>query len=102
MICPFRLDAEKKLLLRDELPVPLQLKAFELLLALVRQSQQVVLKDDLLKTVWPDTFVEESNLAQQVFVLRRILGAGDHYNVLFLCKGNSAHSIKAEGLKNAR
>ena len=61
---PFRLDPGKRILLRDNQPVPLQLKAFETLLVLVRHSEQVVLKDDLMKTVWPDTFVEESNLAQ--------------------------------------
>ncbi|HLZ41856.1 MAG TPA: winged helix-turn-helix domain-containing protein [Candidatus Sulfotelmatobacter sp.] len=72
---PFRLDPEKRLLLRDEEPVPLQLKAFDTLLVLVRHSQQVVLKDELMKAVWPDTFVEESNLAQNIFVLRKTLAA---------------------------
>jgi eukaryotic-like serine/threonine-protein kinase len=77
---PFRLDSNKRVLLRNNEPVPLQMKAFETLLVLVRNSQQVVLKDDLMKTVWPDTFVEESNLAQNIFVLRKTLGeaAGDH------------------------
>src|SRR5579863_6613163 len=77
---PFRLDSGKRLLLRDNQPVPLQLKAFETLLALVRSGEQVVLKDDLMKAVWPDTFVEESNLAQNIFVLRKTLGTtvGDH------------------------
>ena len=70
---PFRLDPEKRLLLRDDEPVPLQLKAFDTLLVLVRHSQQVVLKDELMKAVWPDTFVEESNLAQNIFVLRKTL-----------------------------
>lgn len=72
---PFRLDPGKRLLLRDNQPVPLQPKAFETLLALVRTSEQVVLKDDLMKIVWPDTFVEESNLAQNIFLLRKTLGA---------------------------
>src|SRR5271157_6531688 len=77
---PFQLDPEKRLLLRENQPVPLQLKAFETLLVLVRHSEQVVLKDDLMKAVWPDTFVEESNLAQNIFVLRKTLGdtVGDH------------------------
>lgn len=77
---PFRLDPGKRLLLRDNQPVPLQLKAFETLLVLVRNSEQVVLKDHLMKSVWPDTFVEESNLAQNIFVLRKTLGeaAGEH------------------------
>jgi TolB-like protein/DNA-binding winged helix-turn-helix (wHTH) protein len=77
---PFRLDPGKRLLLRDNKPVPLQLKAFETLLLLVRNSEQVVLKDELMKALWPDTFVEESNLAQNIFVLRKTLGEtpGDH------------------------
>ncbi len=77
---PFRLDSSKRVLLRDNHPVPLQLKAFETLLVLVRNSEQVVLKDELMKAVWPDTFVEESNLAQNIFVLRKTLDetAADH------------------------
>lgn len=72
---PFRLDPEKRLLLRNDEPIPLQLKAFDTLLVLVRHSQQVVLKDELMRAVWPDTFVEESNLAQNIFVLRKTLAA---------------------------
>lgn len=73
---PFRLDADKRVLLRDDQPVPLQMKAFETLLVLVRNGQQVVLKDELMKAVWPDTFVDESNLAQNIFVLRKALRGG--------------------------
>jgi DNA-binding winged helix-turn-helix (wHTH) protein/tetratricopeptide (TPR) repeat protein len=71
---PFQLDPGKRLLLRENQTVPLQLKAFETLLVLVRNSEQVVLKDDLMKAVWPNTFVEESNLAQNIFMLRKTLG----------------------------
>src|ERR1700722_12182816 len=71
---PFRLDPERLLLLRDNQPVALPPKAFETLLVLIRRSETVVLKDDLMKSVWPDTFVEESNLAQNIFVLRKSLG----------------------------
>ena len=71
---PFRIDPDQRVLLRENQPVPLQSKAFDVLLALVQNSEKVVLKDDLLKTVWPGTFVEESNLAQNIFVLRKLLG----------------------------
>ena len=71
---PFRVDPEQRLLLRDEEPVPLSPKTFDLLLILVLRSGQVVLKDDLMKLLWPNTFVEESNLGQQVFQLRKVLG----------------------------
>ena len=87
---PFRLDPGKRLLLRDNQPVPIQLKAFETLLVLVRNSEQVVLKDDLMKTVWPDTFVEESNLTQNIFVLRKTLsteGGNQRYIVTIPGRG---------------
>jgi eukaryotic-like serine/threonine-protein kinase len=76
---PFRVDPYQRLLLRNNQTIPLQPKAFDTLLVLVQNSGKVVLKEDLIKTVWPDTFVEESNLTQNIFVLRKILEepAGD-------------------------
>ncbi len=74
---PFRLNPAQRLLLRDERPIPLQPKAFETLLMLVRNSERVVLKDELLNAVWADTCVEESNLTQNIFVLRKALGDVD-------------------------
>jgi DNA-binding winged helix-turn-helix (wHTH) protein/TolB-like protein/Tfp pilus assembly protein PilF len=71
---PFRLDTTERLLLRDGHPVPLTPKAYEMLLALVQRSGHIVEKDELLKEVWPDSFVEEGNLTQYVFSLRRALG----------------------------
>lgn len=71
---PFRVDPMQRLLLRDEQPIPLSPKAFDLLLVLLQRSGEVVLKDDLMKTLWPDTFVEESNLGQHVFQIRKALG----------------------------
>ena len=55
--------------MRDQEPVTLSPKAFETLLVLAQHSQRVVLKDDLMKTLWPDTFVEESDLSQHIFLL---------------------------------
>jgi DNA-binding winged helix-turn-helix (wHTH) protein len=71
---PFRLDPEKELLLRDSDAIPLAPKAFQVLLVLVRSKKEVVTKDELLKAVWPDTFVEETNLSRNVFLLRKALG----------------------------
>jgi eukaryotic-like serine/threonine-protein kinase len=71
---PFRIDPEQRLLLRDEQPVALSPKAFDLLMVLIQSGGQILLKDDLMKTLWPDTFVEESNLGQHVFQLRKALG----------------------------
>jgi eukaryotic-like serine/threonine-protein kinase len=71
---PFRMDPDKQTLLRENDPVPVTPKAFETLLALVRRSRDVVSKEELLKEVWPDSFVEESNLSQNIFLLRKALG----------------------------
>src|SRR5262245_43107196 len=71
---PFRLDTADRLLLRDGQHVPLTPKAFETLLILVENCGHVIDKDELLKKVWPDTFVEEVNLAKNVSYLRKILG----------------------------
>jgi Tol biopolymer transport system component/DNA-binding winged helix-turn-helix (wHTH) protein len=71
---PFRLSPEEPLLLRDGEPVSLPLKAYGVLGVLVRNSGYVVTKDELMDEVWPDQAVEESNLTQNISVLRRALG----------------------------
>ncbi len=71
---PFALHAASRLLVRDGAVVPLTSKAFETLLALVRRGGAVVSKDELLRQVWPNAVVEESNLTQTIFTLRRALG----------------------------
>ncbi len=70
----FRLDTSERVLLRDLDPVPLTPKVFDILLALVERGGHIVEKDDLMKKVWPNTFVEEGNLTQNVSVLRKALG----------------------------
>lgn len=71
---PFRVDPEKEILQRDGNAIPLQPKTFQILLVLIRHNQELVTKDDLMKAVWPDTFVEEANLSRNVFMLRKALG----------------------------
>jgi eukaryotic-like serine/threonine-protein kinase len=71
---PFCMDPDKQTLLRENVVVPVTPKAFETLLVLVRRSRDVVSKEELLKEVWPDSFVEESNLSQNIFLLRKALG----------------------------
>lgn len=71
---PFRLDATERLLLRDGQHVPLTPKAFETLMALVENGGHVIDKDELIKKIWPNTFVEEVNLAKNISSLRKILG----------------------------
>jgi len=70
----FRLDPQERLLLRNGQPVPLPPRVFDTLLLLVQNSGHLVLKDDLMKTLWPDSFVEEVNLSQNVSMLRKVLG----------------------------
>jgi DNA-binding winged helix-turn-helix (wHTH) protein/TolB-like protein len=70
----FRLDTGERVLLRDRDLVPLTPKVFDILLTLVEHGGHVVQKDELMKKVWPDTFVEEGNLTQNVSVLRKALG----------------------------
>jgi eukaryotic-like serine/threonine-protein kinase len=71
---PFRVDAERCVLLRENEPVPLTQKGFETLLVLIQNREETVSKDLLLKKVWPDTFVEEANLTQHISMLRKALG----------------------------
>ncbi len=73
----FRLDAHERLLLCEGRPVPLTSKAFDTLLALVERSGRLVTKDELLRSVWPDAFVEENNLAQAISAVRRALAKGE-------------------------
>ena len=71
---PFALHVATRLLMRDREVVPVTSKAFETLLVLVRHAGRVVGKDELLRDVWPDAVVEESNLTQTIFMLRKALG----------------------------
>jgi serine/threonine protein kinase len=70
---PFRLDPGDGLLTLEGKPVPLAPKAFEALLMLVENAGHAVDKDDLMRRLWPGTFVEEANVAKQVSLLRKIL-----------------------------
>jgi DNA-binding winged helix-turn-helix (wHTH) protein/TolB-like protein/Flp pilus assembly protein TadD len=71
---PFRLDTRKRLLLCDQKPVALPSKAYDALVVLVTNSGQVIEKDELIKRVWPNSFVEEANLTVCISALRKALG----------------------------
>ncbi len=73
---PFRLIPEERQLLRDNQPVPLTPKCFDLLVVLVENTGHLIEKDQLLKRIWPDSFVEEANLSVNMSALRRALGEG--------------------------
>lgn len=72
----FRLNATERLLQHRGQEISLPPKAFDLLLTLVARHGQVVTKEELLNEVWPDSFVEESNLKVYVSTLRKVLGEG--------------------------
>lgn len=73
----YRMEPAERLLLRDGVPVPLEPKVFETLLVLIRHEGRLVTKDQLMKEVWPDTFVEESNLVRHISILRKALSRAD-------------------------
>jgi DNA-binding winged helix-turn-helix (wHTH) protein/tetratricopeptide (TPR) repeat protein len=79
---PFRLDPAEKILWRDGQPVPLTPKAFDTLLILVERGGRLVEKDELIRRLWPDSFVEENSLSQNIYLLRKALekdGQGIRY-----------------------
>src|SRR6185503_14033827 len=72
----FRLDADERVLLRDGLPVALGPKVIDTLIALVENAGHIVEKGDLIRRVWPDSFVEEGSLTKNISILRRVLEDG--------------------------
>ena len=78
----FRVDAQERLLFKENREVPLTPKVFDTLLVLLENSGHVLTKKELMQQVWPDSFVEENNLAQNISILRKALGEGkegEHY-----------------------
>jgi WD40 repeat protein/DNA-binding winged helix-turn-helix (wHTH) protein len=78
----FRLDVAKRILIRQGQPLALAPKVFDTLLFLVQNSGRILEKDELMKAIWPESFVEEGNLSQNIFVLRKILGDDRNGNSL--------------------
>jgi DNA-binding winged helix-turn-helix (wHTH) protein/tetratricopeptide (TPR) repeat protein len=70
---PFQLDAERLLLLDRGVPIPIGPKVVETLLALIEHPGEVLTKGTLLSRIWPEGYVDEANLAQNVYVLRKCL-----------------------------
>ncbi|HYL47165.1 MAG TPA: winged helix-turn-helix domain-containing protein [Candidatus Limnocylindrales bacterium] len=71
---PFRLNPQKRILLREGEVVALTPKALEILLALVENHGEVLVKEELMQDIWPDTIVEEGNLNRNISTLRKVLG----------------------------
>ncbi|HEV8041010.1 MAG TPA: winged helix-turn-helix domain-containing protein [Bryobacteraceae bacterium] len=71
---PFRLEPEEHLLLREGRPAALTPKAFDLLVLLVQNQSRLIAKDEIMRAVWPDSFVEDANITVLISALRKVLG----------------------------
>src|SRR5579863_9208862 len=93
----FELNPSARAFLRNGMPILVSPKAFEVLTYLVINPGRVVTKDELLKAVWPDSFVEEGNLAQHISWLRKAMGDRSHYIVTVPGRGYQfAAKVRAE------
>ncbi len=75
----FRLNGREKNLWRGSELVPLPPKVFDTLLVLVQRADSIVSKEEMLNAVWTDSFVEESNLSQNIYTLRQVLGRDEKF-----------------------
>ena len=96
---PYRIDTVERRLLRGDEPVPLTPKAYDTLLALVENAGHGLEKDELMRRVWPDTFVEESSLARNISTLRKALGDEDGQYIETLPKRGYRFAAPVEELQ---
>jgi DNA-binding winged helix-turn-helix (wHTH) protein/tetratricopeptide (TPR) repeat protein len=73
----FQVDTQSRLLIRDGERVQIPPKSADLLIALLDRNGELVAKEELIDALWPNTFVEENNLAKHVFLLRKTLGENE-------------------------
>jgi DNA-binding winged helix-turn-helix (wHTH) protein/tetratricopeptide (TPR) repeat protein len=99
---PFRVDLVKRLLLRGDEPVSLSPKDFDLLLALVQHHGEVLVKEELLEGVWPDTVVEEGNLNRHISTLRKTLGESPNEHEYIVTVPGRGYRFVAEVMEDWR
>jgi DNA-binding winged helix-turn-helix (wHTH) protein/TolB-like protein len=103
---PFVLDTVQHVLLKARQPVTLTPKTYDALLVMVRNSGRILSKEELMAALWPDSFVEESNLTQQVSMIRKALGESpgeDRYIVTVPGRGyRFAAQVRAWSEEKAR
>jgi DNA-binding winged helix-turn-helix (wHTH) protein/TolB-like protein len=92
----FELDPVRRVLLREGKAIALKPKVFETLLVLVRNSGRVMDKDELMQQLWPDTVVEEVNLAHNVSMLRKALGQKSDENRFIITVPGRGYGFVAE------
>jgi TolB-like protein/DNA-binding winged helix-turn-helix (wHTH) protein/lipoprotein NlpI len=93
---PYLLDPKKRTLYCDKSPVPLTPKAFDVLLFLVQNPNRLITKDELLKAVWGDTFVEEANLTQYISLLRKALADNSEDSRLIVTISRRGYQFTAD------
>jgi TolB-like protein/DNA-binding winged helix-turn-helix (wHTH) protein/cytochrome c-type biogenesis protein CcmH/NrfG len=93
---PYVLDPQRRTLCCDESPVPLTPKAFDVLLFLAQNPNRLITKDELLKAVWGDTFVEEGNLTQYISHLRKALGGNSENSQLIVTISRKGYQFTAD------
>lgn len=98
----FELDPVRRVLLRGGKAIALKPKVFETLLVLVRNSGRVMDKDELMQQVWPDTVVEEVNLAHNISVLRKALGQKSEENRFIITVPGRGYGFVAEVTETQR
>lgn len=92
----FRMDVRRRLLLRADEPLSLTPKAFDTLLVLVQNRNRVLEKDELMTAIWGDTIVEESGLARNISVLRKLLGESkDEHQFIVTVPGRGYQFVAA-------
>ncbi len=108
----FLLDVAERQLFHDDRPVPLTPKAFDVLAYLVERGGHLVLKNELMEAVWPDSFVDEVNLPRTIHTLRRTLGEDENGNKFietvptkgyrFVAKVNEVHEQAPQKSTNGK
>ena len=93
---PYLLDPQRRTLFCDKSPVPLTPKAFDVLLFLAKNPNRLITKDELLKAVWADTFVEEANLTQYISHLRKALGGNSEDSRLIVTISRKGYQFTAD------
>lgn len=92
----FRLDVEERQLLHNGNTISLTPKAFDVLAVLVERNGHLVEKDELLRLVWADSFVEEANIARIVHTLRKVLGEDENGNKFIETVAKKGYRFVAE------
>src|SRR5436309_14146977 len=93
---PFRVDATERVLMRDNQVMPLTPKVFETLLLLVENPGRTVTKEEMIARLWPESFVEEGSLSQNIFLLRKALGGDAQGNKFIKTVPKRGYSFVAD------